>query len=294
MEHYPQDYLFHDEASVEDDNDGVILSDDDDLAQDDGNDDDQPGTSAQPVPVKVEPKKKKVVRNPQNLLNEAKLCGPRGICALHEHFKDFKFRGKGHEAADLDRMMRRYVHWAHRLYPKFHFDDCVAKIQKLGTKKSVQLYMNSYRTGNLPKQPTEGGGDPAALHSDSEEDDADGAMRLNRSLDPLDSMLDEQIALSRRGGRNVSLANTSGIGNLSGGDTTFDAVRQTAHDGGSAHHANALKDVQQVLKSPPLNDDIRAKIEANRQRALELRKARMLLSQSQNADNRENDTDGTV
>uniref|UniRef100_A0A182QBW8 TIMELESS-interacting protein n=1 Tax=Anopheles farauti TaxID=69004 RepID=A0A182QBW8_9DIPT len=287
MDHYPQDYLFHDEGALEDENDGVIYSDDD--VQDDGNDD-QPATSAQPVSVKVEAKKK-VVRNPQNLLNEAKLCGPRGISALHEHFKDFKFRGKGYEASDLDRMMRRYVHWAHRLYPKFHFDDCVAKIQKLGTKKTVQQYMNSYRTGNLQKQ-QEGEADREGIRSDSEEE-ADGVVRLNQSLDPLDSMLDEQIALSKRG-RNSSHANTSGIGNLSGTDTTFDAMRQTTSDGVSAPHANALKDVQQVTKSPPVNDEIRAKIEANRQRALELRRARMLLSQSQNVDNRENNTDEVV
>ncbi|XP_052894200.1 protein TIPIN homolog [Anopheles moucheti] len=274
-------YLFSESGAVEGENDGVIPSDDE-LPDADGeaDHDDEAAGPSKPVQVEV---KKKTVKHPRNLLNEAKLCGPRGIIALKDHFKDFKFHGKGHEASDLNRLMRHYEHWAHRLYPKFHFDDCMAKIEKLGHRKLVQMYMNKYRSGLLQRELDEA----TAVHSDGEPDE----QQMNQPLDPLDSMLEEQIARSR--GR-TSLANTTGINNISV-DTTFDAIRQdkTNHQAAdSSIHANALKDAQQTIKSPPcISEELRAKIEANRLRALELRKARMLsLSQSASEmENTEND-----
>ncbi|XP_049284847.1 protein TIPIN homolog [Anopheles funestus] len=274
---HPLDYLFSESGAVEDENDGVIPSEEE-LPEGDGeaDNDDEAGGPSKPVQVEV---KKKTTKHPRNMLNEAKLCGPRGIIALKDHFKDFKFHGKGHEASDLNRLMRHYEHWAHRLYPKFHFDDCMAKIEKLGHKKQVQMYMNKYRTGLLQQELDEA----AAVHSEDELDDN----QMNQPLDPLDSMLEEQIARSR--GR-TSVGNTSGIDNILE-DTRFDALRQDKvnyqpTDNGDIH-ANALKDTQQTAKSPSINDEIRAKIEANRLRALELRKARML-SQSQNTNEMEN------
>ncbi|XP_053663371.1 protein TIPIN homolog [Anopheles marshallii] len=275
------DYLFSESGVVEDENDGVIPSDDELPDVDDEADHDNEAAGPSKL-VKMEVKKK-TVKNPRNLLNEAKLCGPRGIIALKDHFKDFKFHGKGHEASDLNRLMRHYEHWAHRLYPKFHFDDCMAKIEKLGHRKLVQMYMNKYRSGLLQRELDEA----TAVHSEDEPDE----QQMNQPLDPLDSMLEEQIARSR--GR-TSLANTSGVDNISV-DTTFDAIRQDKinhQSTDSSFHANALKDAQQTIKSPPaISEELRAKIEANRLKALELRKARMLsLSQSANeTENTEND-----
>uniref|UniRef100_A0A182PMG1 TIMELESS-interacting protein n=1 Tax=Anopheles epiroticus TaxID=199890 RepID=A0A182PMG1_9DIPT len=269
------DHLFGDNVAEEGENDGEIFSDDELPDGDGGDDGENDGNLADPSkPVAVEVKKK-TVRNPRNLLNEAKLCGPRGIIALKDHFKDFKFRGKGHEASDLNRLMRHYEHWAHRLYPKFHFDDCMAKIEKLGHKKQVQMYMNKYRSGLLQAELAEA--EQLADNSGNEEEVNDN--RLNRPLDPLDSMLEEQIARSR--GRTSMAANTSGVGNLSL-DNTFDAMRQEGvnEEGhSSTTHSNTLKDTAQqkaTLKSPPLADDIRAKIEANRLKALQLRQARLM------------------
>uniref|UniRef100_A0A182ITK5 TIMELESS-interacting protein n=1 Tax=Anopheles atroparvus TaxID=41427 RepID=A0A182ITK5_ANOAO len=276
MDHY--DHLFGDSLAQEE-NEGEIASDGE--VSGDGGEDNDDGTGGAPKPIKLEAKKK-TVRNPRNMLNAPKLCGPRGIIALQEHFKDFKFRGRGHEAADLDSMMRRYEHWAHRMFPKYHFDDCLATIEKLGSKKVVQMYMNKYRTGLLQQELE----DAAANRSDDNADDDDDMVvdhehRLDQPLDPLDSMLDEQIAISR--GR-TSLGNTSGIANLSM-DTTFDTIRQEKgqqNGNGSSAALNAVQKDTQV-RSPTISDDLKAKIEANRIRALEIRKARQLaLSQDMN------------
>lgn len=54
-------------------------------------------------------------------------------------FEDVKLKGKGHEKEDLDLVMGRLEHWAHRLFPKFQFDDCLKRIEKLGSKRAVAV-----------------------------------------------------------------------------------------------------------------------------------------------------------
>lgn len=88
--------------------------------------------------TRVEPKKR-TVKNPRPKLDPERLKGPRGIAVIADGFKDFKFHGKGYEKVDLNRVMKRLEHWAHRLYPRFQFDDCLDKIEKLGQKKPVQV-----------------------------------------------------------------------------------------------------------------------------------------------------------
>nr|CAD7454635.1 unnamed protein product [Timema tahoe] len=112
---------------------------DDPQNEDNDNQDEIAGEGNQPDPTgtPVEPKKRKVLR-PQPKLNAERLKGPRGIATLENVFKDFKFQGKGYEKHDLDRVMNQMKHWAHRLYPRFQFDDCLEKIEKLGHKKPLQ------------------------------------------------------------------------------------------------------------------------------------------------------------
>ena len=68
------------------------------------------------------------------------LCGRRGILALHAAFKDIKLKGKGYEKDNLDLVMKKLDHWAHRLFPKLPFDDCIERVEKLGSKKPVQVH----------------------------------------------------------------------------------------------------------------------------------------------------------
>ncbi|XP_058056483.1 protein TIPIN homolog [Anopheles bellator] len=241
-------------------NEGEIFSDNDAPDyDDDAGDDEANGAALSKVPAKVKHQKKKVT-NPRHSLNAARLCGPRGIIAIRDHFKGFKFHGKGHEAADLNEIMRRYEHWAHRMFPKYHFDDVINTAERLGTKKEVQGYMNRYRCGLLDQELAEAR-DRADTSGEDAADRGDEGNRLNQPLDPLDSMLDEQIALSR--GR-TAFGNTSGVGNLSL-DNTFDAVRKDSTG----------ETATTPPKSPALSEELRAKIDANRLKALELRKARL-------------------
>ncbi|KAK3097962.1 hypothetical protein FSP39_014852 [Pinctada imbricata] len=88
---------------------------------------------------------KKVVRKPQPKLDATRLTGERGIPVLPKLFEDVKFKGKGHEAQDLQIIMRYLEHWAHRLFPKMPFDEVLERIEKLGTKNEVKTCIKKMR-----------------------------------------------------------------------------------------------------------------------------------------------------
>ena len=49
--------------------------------------------------------------------------------------------------------MSTFEHWAHRLYPKFTFDDCLEKIESLGHKREIQVnvFKNNFRVFGINK-----------------------------------------------------------------------------------------------------------------------------------------------
>lgn len=105
-----------------------------------------PDDEAEEAPARTEQKPKRVVKNPQPKLNADTLKGPRGIHTLDKFFEKVKFKGKGYEEQDLNLLMKTYEYWCHRLFPKFSFDDCLARIEKLGTKKTVQVKLTTNYT----------------------------------------------------------------------------------------------------------------------------------------------------
>lgn len=92
-------------------------------------------------------KPKKVVARPQPKLDAARLTGPRGIGVLEDVFKGVKLKGKGHEKDDLDKVMKTLEHWAHRLFPKMSFDDCIDRIEDIGAKRGVMVHVSRIRLG---------------------------------------------------------------------------------------------------------------------------------------------------
>ncbi|XP_071965070.1 uncharacterized protein [Antedon mediterranea] len=88
---------------------------------------------------------KRVVRNPQPKLDPARLSGERGLPTLVKHMEHVKFKGKGYEKDDLNLLMHRMEHWTHRLCPRMTFDEVIARIEKLGSKKPVQVCVKKIR-----------------------------------------------------------------------------------------------------------------------------------------------------
>lgn len=74
-----------------------------------------------------------------DLLVSNRICGERGIKAIMADFQSVKLKGKGHEKSDLEIILSKMEHWAHRFFPKLPFDDCVDSVAKLGNTKLVQV-----------------------------------------------------------------------------------------------------------------------------------------------------------
>jgi len=92
--------------------------------------------------------KKRIIRNPQPKLDPDRICGTRGIGTLSDVvFKDFKAKGGDHVFEDLDHVMQKMEHWAHRLYPKLPCDDVMARISVLGKKMAVKTNVKKMRMG---------------------------------------------------------------------------------------------------------------------------------------------------
>ena len=97
-------------------------------------------------------------------------------------------KGGDHVFEDLDRAMQKMEHWAHRLYPKLPFDDVMAKISILATKKmAIKTNVKKIRMGMDPviAQP-----DSAALNSDKENEE-DSTRRYDN--DDIPSMEDNDV-----------------------------------------------------------------------------------------------------
>lgn len=143
-------------------------------------------------------------------MNVERLKSDRGIHTIENYFKDFKFRGKGHEREDLNAMMKRLEHWAHRLYPNYRFDDFVTQVEKLGRKKEFQTHMYRYRHGlledlNKDKAPEGDEGNEAAATE----------MTGVEPIDELDEIIDQQI-------QNYTMAPRTPAH-----DRTFDSIRSS-------------------------------------------------------------------
>lgn len=91
--------------------------------------------------------KLKRVRNPQPKFNEDILRSHRGLTALSRVFTRVQMKGRGHEIENLSTIMRTYAYWCHRMSPKYRFNECIGKLEKLGTKKRTMMYMQKIRSG---------------------------------------------------------------------------------------------------------------------------------------------------
>lgn len=79
-------------------------------------------------------------RKPNPKLDHDRLLSDAGVPKLRRLAKNkLQFKGKGHEFADISRMLNLYQLWLDDLYPKAKFKDGLAMIEKLGHSKRLQV-----------------------------------------------------------------------------------------------------------------------------------------------------------
>lgn len=74
-----------------------------------------------------------------------RLRGPRGLSVLPTWFENIQLKGKRHESEDLNAVINRLEQWTHRLFPRYTFDDAIAKLEKLGKKNEVKVILKRIR-----------------------------------------------------------------------------------------------------------------------------------------------------
>ena len=213
-----------------------------------------------------------VVRNPLPKLNIERLKGPKGIQTIEKYFEGFKFHGKGYEKLDLDRVMKRMEHWAHRLFPKLEFDDFVERLEKLGTKKELQVFVKKYRQDMISAEDDIITEDNIDAENDKEQDGP---------IDEFDLLIAEQIEKQKQV-VNQSLTSDASTTN----NDVFDKLLSESNS----------KNSQPILKSSTptqLSDEVKERIERNRQQAIQRRNARLAAMQEEAKRNKIEGIDST-
>lgn len=216
----------------------------------DANSDNETGTAR-----RVDPSKSKthVVRNPVPKLNTERLKGPNGIQTIEKYFEGFKFYGKGHERTDLDRIMKRLEHWSYRLFPKYHFDDFLTKVEQLGTKKDLQVFIKRYRLDMITSD------NNLITNDNMDKDDED--QQESVPLDDFDLLITEQIQKQKQAETRASIVTPS-----TSNEDAFDQLlmQSTGTQNSQVSHTN-------TATINELSDEVKQRIERNKQLAIQRR-----------------------
>ncbi|CAL3970788.1 unnamed protein product [Diplocarpon coronariae] len=79
-------------------------------------------------------------RAPRVKLDENRLLSSNGIPKLRNRAKHhLKFKGKGHEYSDAERLLSMYQIWLDDMFPKARFLDALRMVEKMGHKKRIQM-----------------------------------------------------------------------------------------------------------------------------------------------------------
>ncbi|XP_018358252.1 PREDICTED: LOW QUALITY PROTEIN: protein TIPIN homolog [Trachymyrmex cornetzi] len=216
----------------------------------DATSDNETGTARRIDPSKSK-SKSHVVRNPVPKLNTERLTGPNGIQTIEKYFEGFKFYSKGHEKTDLDRIMKRLEHWSYRLFPNYHFDDFLTRLEQLGTKKDLQVFIKKYRLDMITL-------DDNLITNDSDKDDEDG-QEQSAPLDDFDLLITEQIQKQKELTRaSIDPPSTSN-------EDAFDKLlmQSTGTQDSQVPHINTTAN--------EMSDELKVKIERNKQLAIQRR-----------------------
>lgn len=80
-----------------------------------------------------------------------RLLSDAGIPKLRKITKSrLKFRGKGHEFADISRLLNTYQLWLDDLYPRAKFRDALTMVEKVGHSKRMQVMRRAWLDDTKP------------------------------------------------------------------------------------------------------------------------------------------------
>ncbi|GAB2275221.1 hypothetical protein Dimus_009982 [Dionaea muscipula] len=212
-------------------------------------------------------KPKKVPRTRPKLTPE-RLLSNDGLGYILRYFpRNFKYRGRGHEVSDLRNLLRMYTEWHAHLLPYHSFDQFVHKVEQVGSTKLVRSCLQGLR------EKVAKGGDPTKWDETSVEETP------QNMEDPMHSE-DRRQDMSSPKGSNADQEMQEGILNEIYHQTVQNVQKNTSSG------QELLKDTTAAeapavgipsRNSIQINDDQKARMEANRLKALERANAKARL-----------------
>ncbi|KAI9278732.1 replication fork protection component Swi3-domain-containing protein [Phascolomyces articulosus] len=108
-------------------------------------------------------------------LNADVLLSDKGLPRLRHEAPWLKFQGKGHEDADLRKLIDYYTIWAHSLYPRLQFRDFSRKVLNATQEARVKYTLNQWQDEYYEKQSVlnENNPDKTTTAEDDDNDDDD-------------------------------------------------------------------------------------------------------------------------
>ena len=73
-------------------------------------------------------------------MDAERMLGERGLPKVRKLATSFRFKGKGHEKRDLQKLLGTYQLWAHKLFPKANFADFLVLCRNAGKETTVRAY----------------------------------------------------------------------------------------------------------------------------------------------------------
>ncbi|KAJ0960116.1 hypothetical protein J5N97_000103 [Dioscorea zingiberensis] len=243
---------------------------------------------AKPLAAAAEDTKttKKAPRTRPKLTPEL-LLSEDGLGYVLRHFpRAFKYHGRGHEVTDLRNLINLYVEWHSRLIPYYSFDQFVLKLEKVGTTRRVRHCISELR------ERIARGGDPTKLHEppvepvvpDSMEgmeqmdigaDEGDPAMETHGVDDIQEEMFDE---IYHNATQDPNQSNNSREPEQPSENTMHAELNPAPRSTEVLPNQSASNAIES--NTVQITDEQRARMEANRLKALEKAAARVQSTQA--------------
>ncbi|CAJ1933859.1 unnamed protein product [Sphenostylis stenocarpa] len=227
-------------------------------------------------------KPKKLPRTKPKLTPEI-LLSDDGLGYVLRYFpREFKYRGRGHEVRDLGNLLRLYTEWHSRLLPYYSFNQFIHKVEKVAATRRVKTCLGELR------ERVASGGDPTKLreppvvhdipsveHGFAGSADDGGATHQETDVFPdsefvtdtqedmLNDIYDKATEEPSQSMDNVIGTSTASTSNL------IEKIAEEVHNNGSSDSGKA-----------EITEEQRARMEANRLKALQRRAARAASSQA--------------
>ncbi|KAI6829039.1 hypothetical protein KC340_g8675 [Hortaea werneckii] len=134
-------------------------------------------SNAEPAKDVDEEVKVRKKRAPVPKLDETLLLSNAGIPKLRQTGKKFRFKGKGHEFSDIERLLNMYQLWMDDMYPRAKFRDAVTMVEKVGHSKRMQINRRGWMDATKPHRREDS---PERLADVAMGGDADGGLRRAR------------------------------------------------------------------------------------------------------------------